>query len=248
MISIGPRSEKSTLTAKLTANPAYAIVIQVAELARNLQERARAGEIDETFGKLLDAAVDCVPGAQHAAITLGGRDEVETLWTTTGHPPLLAEIQQRHEGLCRATTPHGRIIHIDDVSAEARWPGYCRDVADETPIRSIMTIQLFTDRHGMGALNFYAERPHAFDAESTELGIVAATHVGLAWSVLRHDQQFHRALLSRDLIGQAKGIVMERFNINATRAFELLSRLSQNSNTPVIEIARRLVEARPVRP
>lgn len=58
----------------------------------------------------------------------------------------------------------------------------------------------------------------------------------------RRDQEFRTALASRDIIGQAKGMVMERFTIDASQAFELLKRLSQTSNTPVVEVARQLVE------
>ncbi len=95
----------------------------------------------------------------------------------------------------------------------------------------------------MSALNFYAESPNAFDEESVELGLIFATHTALVWSLLRRDEQLRSALVSRDVIGQAKGIVMERFDTDAVHAFELLKTLSQTSNVPVAEIARRLVNA-----
>jgi AmiR/NasT family two-component response regulator len=65
----------------------------------------------------------------------------------------------------------------------------------------------------------------------------------LAWHLGLRDREFRRALASRDVIGQAKGILMERFGIDAVRAFELLKRLSQESNTAVVDIAERLVNA-----
>jgi AmiR/NasT family two-component response regulator len=58
--------------------------------------------------------------------------------------------------------------------------------------------------------------------------------------MLRRTGQFQAALASRDCIGQAKGMLMERFDIDAAAAFSLLARLSQNINTPVSEVARRL--------
>jgi AmiR/NasT family two-component response regulator len=69
-----------------------------------------------------------------------------------------------------------------------------------------------------------------------------ATNTALAWNLLRRDQQFRSALASRDIIGQAKGLVMERFGVDAVQAFELLRRLSQDSNTPVSGVAHRLVD------
>lgn len=231
----------------MTASHAHAIALRVAELARNLQAHQPTDDIDTTLGNLLDTTVKSVPGAEHAALTMGSRDGVRTVWASAGYPILLGEIQQRHKDMCGTDTWEGQVIRIDDVTAEQRWPGYCRDVADETPIRSIMTIPLFVNRHSMGALNFYASRPHAFDAESVEMALIMATHAAMAWNMLRHDQQLRSALASRDLIGQAKGILMERFDIDAVRAFAMLSQLSQNSNTAVVEIALRLIEDKPPR-
>jgi AmiR/NasT family two-component response regulator len=95
----------------------------------------------------------------------------------------------------------------------------------------------------MGALNFYAERKYAFDADAVEAGLIVATHAALAWNLLRRDEQFRSALATRDLIGQAKGMLMERFKIDAVQAFEVLKRLSQNSNTPLVDVARDIVTA-----
>ena len=228
----------------MMASRAHTIALQIAELASNLQEQHSADDIGTALGKLLGTAVGFVPSAQHAALTMGGRDGVQTISATDGYPVLLTEILQRHKAMCGTATWKGNVIRIDDVMAERRWRQYCHDVGAETPIRSIMTIPLIVSHHSMGALNLYAERPHAFGAESTEMALIMATHLALAWNMLRHDEQFRTALASRDLIGQAKGVMMERFGIDAVRAFELLSRLSQDSNMPVVEIARRLVESK----
>ena len=107
----------------------------------------------------------------------------------------------------------------------------------------MLSFQLFTDQKKMGALNFYGEQPAVFDDDAVEMGLILATHAALAWKLLRREEQFRSALGSRDIIGQAKGMLMERFKIDAVQAFELLKRLSQNSNTPVATVARQLVES-----
>ena len=76
--------------------------------------------------------------------------------------------------------------------------------------------------HTLGALSFYAERPHAFDAESEDLGFVYVTHAALAWNTLRRATHFRSALASRDIIGQVKGMLMERYQIDAVEAFDRL--------------------------
>jgi hypothetical protein len=76
---------------------------------------------------------------------------------------------------------------------------------------------------------------------SVDLGLIFATHTALVWNTVQREQQFRTALVSRDNIGQAKGMLMERFDIEAAGAFELLKRVSQESNTPVAQIAQRVI-------
>jgi len=141
--------------------------------------------------------------------------------------------------------PGGRlaaVIHVGDLNVDQRWPRYQRYALEQTPIRSILSYKLFDDDHGVAALNFYADHPHAFTDESLELGGVFAAHVALSWSMMRRQDQFRSALASRDIMGQAKGVVMERFNLDAVEAFELLARLSQRSNIKLIEVAKALID------
>jgi AmiR/NasT family two-component response regulator len=61
--------------------------------------------------------------------------------------------------------------------------------------------------------------------------------------MMRRQDQFRSALASRDMIGQAKGVIMERFNLDAVEAFDLLTRLSRQSNIKLTDIARALIES-----
>jgi AmiR/NasT family two-component response regulator len=100
---------------------------------------------------------------------------------------------------------------------------------------------MFGDGQTTATLSFYAEPINAFDDGSVDLGMIFATHTALVWNMARSDQQFRTALVSRDIIGQAKGMLMERFDIDAAAAFGLLTRVSQESNTPVALIAQRVI-------
>jgi transcriptional regulator with GAF, ATPase, and Fis domain len=219
------------------------LIHEVAELAQTLQRQENT-DVDTVLGELTQSAAGAMPGAQHAGITIVFRNgKVRTAAATDHYPVLLDEIQQRHQqGPCLSAAWEHHIIRIDDMELENRWPAYCRE-ARETPIRSIMSFQLFADHHTMGALNFYADQPYAFDGEAAEMGLILATHTALGWNMVRRDEQFRSALASRDIIGQAKGMLMERFKIDAVQAFELLKRLSQSSNTALAVVARQLVES-----
>ncbi|WP_242657751.1 GAF and ANTAR domain-containing protein [Mycobacterium kubicae] len=211
-------------------------------MVRNLPQQGGA-DAQATLDEITESAAKSVPGAQHAGITLTRHCKVlETPSATAGYAVQLDEIQGRlGEGPCVSSAWQHHTIHIDDIATEDRWPRYRDEVLRHTPIRSILSFLMFNDRQTAGALNFYAEPTHAFDDDSVEVGFAFATHTALAWNIVRRDEQFHSALASRDIIGQAKGMLMERFSIDAIGAFDLLKRLSQESNTPVAEIARRLV-------
>ncbi len=134
-----------------------------------------------------------------------------------------------------------RALRIDDLEADVRWPRYRRAALRQTPMRSTLSLRMFAGRQLAGALNLHAEQSYAFDDDSVKVGSACAGHLALAWHILQRRKQFRGALASRDVIGQAKGILMERFGLQAGAAFELLKRLSQESNTPVADVARRLV-------
>lgn len=219
------------------------LVREIAQLVQLLQQEVTKGDL--VLDELTDSAVKSVPGARYAGITVAARDgSVQTASSTGLYPALLDKIQQSHgEGPCLSAAWEQHVIRIDDVALDERWPAYCRDAVEQTPIRSIMSFQLFADHQMMGALNFYAEQPDAFDNDAVELGLIFATHTALAWKLVRREEQFRSALASRDIIGQAKGMIMERFKVDAVQAFELLKRLSQNSNTALAVVARQLVES-----
>jgi transcriptional regulator with GAF, ATPase, and Fis domain len=227
----------------VSMNQRTVILLRVGEMARELRQR-ETGHADDVLDELTQNATRFVPGAQHAGLSLVGRHgSIETVAYTHKYAVMLDDIQRRRrEGPGLAAWEH-QVIRIDDLADEQRWPKYRRDAIAATAVRSILSLQLFADLKHMGALNLYAESPNVFDDESVQLGVIFATHTALAWNIVRRDEQFKNALASRDIIGQAKGMIMERFNIDATQAFELLKRLSQTSNAPVAEVARGLVHA-----
>ena len=103
-----------------------------------------------------------------------------------------------------------------------------------------MSIQLYTNKFELGALNLYSESTGIFTPQIEELALAMAAHAAIELSGTRRSDQFRSALASRDIIGQAKGIINERYNISAVAAFKLI-KLSQERNTLLSEIATELV-------
>lgn len=214
---------------------------RIAALARTLQDDAQ-DDAETPFQRIVDSAATEIPGAEYAGITLATADiGVQTPAATHPYAAILDALQQRHQqGPCLEAAWHQHAIRINDLATERRWPYYVHDVLKVTPIRSILSFQLFTTEQSMGALNVYSTQPNALDHTAEEVGYVLATHAALALQAAQREGQFQSALATRDVIGQAKGILMARFNITAVEAFELLKRLSQERNTKLVDIARQI--------
>ncbi|RRQ25281.1 ANTAR domain-containing protein [Rhodococcus sp. Eu-32] len=223
----------------------------IAELARTMHNATGDSPVlspdqvlqDATFG-----AVQFVPAVDHAGVTLirrrGGHRTVRSAAATGDIPKLLDALQEElDDGPCLRSAREHDTVRVTDFGHEKRWPSFARAVVDRTPVRSSLSIRLYTDHDELGALNVYSERVDGFGDDAADQLFALAAHTAVALSSARRSEQFHSALASRDLIGQAKGMIMERYNIGSTQAFTLLSKLSQDSNTPVTHLARQLIDA-----
>jgi GAF domain-containing protein len=198
---------------------------------------AEAKDFPKVLDALTQAAARCVAGADHAGITASSREnEVSSPSVTDDCANVLDEIQARHlQGPCLEAAWTRKAVEIEDLATDP-------DALAKTPIRSVLSLPLFADELGMGALNFYAERAGAFSESSRRVAATLATVGALAWSNAVRGQQFAAALGSRDIIGQAKGILMERYELDEQAAFNMLVKLSQSANIAVRDIARRLID------
>jgi GAF domain-containing protein len=214
-------------------------------IARQLSELARELQADLTTEALLrhivTAAITEVPGAQYAGIALiTGREFV----TRAASGELVERIDrvqyQAGEGPCLDAARHHETVRCDDLRTEARWPRFVGQAAD-LGVLSVLSFQLFAGDDSFGALNLYAANPGAFGADSESTGILLASHAALAMAAARTQAGLLTALDSREIIGQAKGILMERYKITGVQAFGLLVASSQAVNRKLRDIAEHLV-------
>jgi hypothetical protein len=216
--------------------------LRIAEIVQQLHSRPDT-DSDTVVAELAEHAAVEIPGAQYAGVTVTrNAKHIDTPAATHKWPILLDEIQQLHrEGPCLTAAWEEKTIHVPDLETDDRFPLYRRDALEQTPIRSVMAFQMFIAGETMGALNVYAEEPRAFGQASRDIGLIFAAHSSVAWNSARRDEQFRRALASRDTIGQAKGMIMERYGVDAVQAFEVLRKLSQDSNVALVQVAADLV-------
>ncbi|MFZ0831477.1 MAG: GAF and ANTAR domain-containing protein [Mycobacterium sp.] len=213
---------------------------RMAELAR---EVAAPTSVDDVLAGVTSAAMEIIPGVDAAGVLLiVSRGRFETHAPTSGLPGKLDALQQKFgEGPCVQAAIDELIVRTDDFEKEQRWPRYSR-AAVEIGVRSGLSFKLYTSKDTAGALNLFGFRPDVFDAQSEAIGSVLAAHAAAAILASRRGEQLESALTSRDLIGQAQGIIMERYKVDAVRAFDMLRELSQTSNVRLVDVAQRVVE------
>ncbi|MCF6746267.1 GAF and ANTAR domain-containing protein [Blastococcus sp. KM273128] len=211
------------------------------QVARTLQEEH--GDVEATLQAITHAAVGSVPGAEQSGITLvTDRRRVESRAPTGDLPNQIDSLQERlGEGPCLDAVFEQSTVRIEDIEVEQRWPRFA-DEAAGLGVRSMLSFQLFVTGSTLGALNLYSSGPRAFGEESESVGLVFASHAAIALVSAQHEQHLRAALASRDLIGQAKGILMNQFRLTADQAFQVLVRASSHTNRKLVDIAEEVCE------
>ena len=222
--------------------PNHDLAQRMAQLARTT---ALPRDTDEVLAGVTAAATEMIPGTDTCGVLLIGKGgKFESLFGTSELIYKLDALQQQcGEGPCVEAALDDLIVRTDDFITEERWPKYSQAVAG-LGVRSGLSFKLFTSANTAGALNLFGMEPNSFDAQSEAIGYVLAAHAASAIIASRHGEQLESALTTRDTIGQAKGMVMERFGVDAVRAFEMLRELSQSTNTRLVEVANRVIATR----
>lgn len=217
------------------------------DLARALAEAAQAinapGTLEDTLDAIARTARDAVPGFDHVGISVvQGDGTVTTMAATSRLVRELDTLQYKlGEGPCVATLRSQSMVIAEELADDPRWPRYVPRAA-EAGIRAQLGAQLFTSEETLGGLNFYSTTSATIDADAPQLAQLFATHAALALDHARHADQANEAMPTRQLIGQAVGILMERFEITEERAMYLLVRVGATGQLKLREVAREVVD------
>lgn len=217
------------------------LAMRMAQLARGLVPKP---SLDTILEEVTAAAVDMIPGVDTAGILLlesGGK--FSSIATTTDLPRQLDLLQMTfQEGPCVQAALADTVVRTDDFRGETRWPQYSPAVV-EIGVLCGLSFKLYTADRTAGALNLFGFQPTTWSAEAETIGTILAAHAAAAIVATQTQSQLNAALLSRDRIGQAKGIIMERFKVDAVRAFSMMRQLSQESNVKLTDIAQRVIDS-----
>lgn len=206
------------------------------------------------MAEILDDVVHLVqkhlPGAEQSSITLIRGTKAATAASTGPLPIALDEIQyEQGYGPCLDAGRNDEILHVDDMATEQRWPQYT-PLAIRHGVHSSLSLPLPVESYLVGALNTYATTKGAFDQKSIAIGTALAAHITAAVSFAEsahghrlQAENLAKAMRSRDVIEQAKGMVMAQQKCSAQAAFQLLRKVSMDENIKLQDLAVSIVSS-----
>ncbi|HEY3338469.1 MAG TPA: GAF and ANTAR domain-containing protein [Propionicimonas sp.] len=214
-------------------------VAGAATFARDLSTSA-----DESQQLELAVAVviELVDGCDEAGVTMVTRDGLETMAATSDLVTHGDQLQfELGEGPCVDTVKTHTTVISSEIATDPRWPRWGPTIAQRYGVGSILSLLLYTGEDSYGALNLYSAAPNAYTTEDILVAHSLAAHLAVAVAAARLSENRSLAMVSRLLIGQAEGILMERYKVTAEQAFDLLRHMSSDSNRKLVLVAQELV-------
>ena len=202
-----------------------------------------AAGVDETLEAVLQFALRAASCtyAGVALATRGGRAEIGAI--TDPVVETLYRIQIETDEGPMLTALSGETIAVADVATDDRWPRW-QTAAAGAGIRSVLQVPMKVSHQTTGVLSLYDAAPNAFTVDDEAIAHILARHASVAVATARHEVSMAQAVDARKLVGQAMGILMERYDLNADQAFAVLRRYSQDTNTKLRDVAQQLIETR----
>lgn len=209
--------------------------------AERAREIAKKSSPAQTIQQIIALALECV-GCDYASVTVVNADgTVETVASSDQLVDQADALQyELNEGPCLTAAEHEGLWAVAETGTDPRWPSWGPRAA-ELGLHSILSVHLFTDRNMLGALNLYAKQPHRYSDDDIESAQIVAAHASVGLARSRSEQNLWRAVDARHIVGQAQGILMERFSLGAEQAFSVLKRFSQQHNLKLHDIAVQLI-------
>ena len=212
-------------------------------LAQAAQAMAVHGNPDDTLDAIALAAQAAVPGFDEVSATVVAEDgAATTMAATSGLVRSLDSLQYKlGQGPCLSAVRQRELVLTQHLDREERWPLYTPRAA-ELGIRSQMAIHLAADDEVLGGLNFYSTVSDTVHPEAFHRASLFATHAALALGHARSLEAVHASAQTYRLIGQAIGMLVERFELDDERAFYYLVRVASKGGLELREVAREVVD------
>ncbi|MDD7918118.1 GAF and ANTAR domain-containing protein [Actinomycetospora callitridis] len=221
------------------------LVTALRAAARSMAGRRSLQDLEETLGQIVTSAVATIPGVDAGSISITDHGRVETRHPSSEAIGKLDRTQSElNEGPCLSAIedpPEDGIVIARDLAGDdaERWPRFAPQAVG-AGYRALMSTQLSANGGPRAALNLYSAGADAFDQDAQTLAGLFGIQAAMLLYGADTAHHLQRAVDSRDLIGQAKGILMERFSLDDEAAFRMLVKSSQDTNMKLTDVARWL--------
>ena len=214
---------------------------ELLEVSRRLRAALSPSDLDDTLAQITAAAVEVLPDVAYASITVRHADG--RLETAAPTDDLILDLDaaqyEFREGPCYEAASDTVHVSSPDLELDTRWPRYA-PVALAAGVKAQAGIRLFDAKASSGALNLYSHDRGAF-AVLDGLGQLFTHHAATAIDYARQITHLRQAVETRQVIGQAVGILMHQYGLDDARAFAFLTRISSHTNTKLRLVADRVI-------
>jgi GAF domain-containing protein len=205
--------------------------------------------LEDLLTQVATYAVQAIPGADGAGLTLLEQDRADTIVATAPFVTEVDDVQYgMNQGPCISAARDGQTIVSGSLGGDSRWPRFGGRVA-RLGVHSVVSLPLMTPDGVVGAMNVYAHAKNVFDDRAAELGQVFAVPAAIAVQnahvlaqTRRLANRLQSALELRGVVDRAIGILMSRSGGTEHQALERLRALSQREHRKLAEIAREIVD------
>ena len=207
------------------------------------------GSLEDTLTQVAALACRTVPPCGAASLTLlhDGRPSAEAR-TEPDDASLAGWAHPSGPGPCSEALESGKVLRLEVPTSELRWPQWSAD-AEADKMLSVLCVPLLVRDEPVASLHLFAKSPNRFSALDEEMArrfsepaAVACANAGAYWRTFELNENLREAVATRDVIGQAKGILMARRSCTGDEAFDLLRRASQRQNLKLRDVAVQVVE------
>jgi GAF domain-containing protein len=223
--------------------PTRSLVEAFAEIAAHVYS---SEDDEDSMRRITETARHAIHGCDAASLSLLERQGPVTRAATDELAEAGDQIQyEEHEGPCLDAAMERRWLVVPDMARDGRWTRSSRRLADELGVRSMFSCRLALDaapHQTLGGMNLYSTRPDAFPDEDQMLAILLASLGAVVVDASRQQAHLREGLKSRQVIGEAIGILRAQTHVTSEEAFAMLVGASQRMNLKLRDLARRIAE------
>jgi GAF domain-containing protein len=225
------------------SQPSRSLIDAFQEIASHVHP---SEDYEDTFRRITLTAANSITGCDAASVSTIEAGRPVTHGSTGDLATRGDQIQyDEDEGPCLDAAMRERWIYEPNIAQSARWPQSSKRLASELGVQSMMSCRLAMDaapNHTLGGINLYSRARDAFSDEDQMLALLLASLGAVVVDASRQQAHLRKAIESRQVIGEAIGILRSQGGVSRDQAFDMLSKASQRMNIKLRDLAQQIAD------